>query len=247
MFALTAQHLAYCRPMRREEYDAIADRHYESALAKLTPELAKISSANCDAILLSVQLICFVNWAKGPHLGEYLAFGSQGGSDWLIMFRGIRTTLDGFGRDQFLRTHVPATRSKSRPLIALNEPTGYQERLSELRDHVRFMTSSAEAVQAVDILAECYNSRYAGSDSEYHVVFAWLYRLPDTFLDQLQQRYSVALIVYAYFVVLMHEMERFWYMQGWTRHIMKGIFETLPVEHKVWIKWPMAQIGWIAS
>jgi hypothetical protein len=247
MFALTALHLAYCRPTRREEYIGVADRHYERALARVTPELANISSNNCDAILLSVQLICFVNWARGPRPGEYLAFGDHGRSEWLIMFKGIRTTLDSFGRDEFLKTHTPAIRSRNRPLTTLSEPLDYQKQLSELRNHVIFITSSAEAVQAVDILAECYSSRYAGCDSEYHVVFAWLYRLPDTFLDQLQQRDAIPLIVYAHFVVLMHEMERFWYTQGWTHHIMRGIFEALPAEHNVWIRWPMAQIGWIAS
>jgi hypothetical protein len=98
----------------------------------------------------------------------------------------------------------------------------------------------------VDILQECYSSRYEGVDSEYHVAFAWLYKMSDDFLDRLQQRQTIPLIIYAHFVVLMHEMERFWYMKGWTHHVMRGIFEALSREETAWIRWPMARVGWIA-
>lgn len=249
MFALTALQLGLCRPSRQEEYIATADHHYERALASVTRALTDISSDNCDAILLSVQLICFVSWARGPQPGEYLAFGDHGRSDWLIMFRGIRTTLESFGSNNFTKTHAKAVRSKNRPLPPLSEPPGYEAQLSELREHVSATSppsESEENVRAVDILLDCYSNRYCGVDSEYHVAFAWLYRMSDDFLDRLQQRDAIPLIIYAHFVVLMHEMEKFWYMKGWTHHVMKGIYEALESEHTPWIKWPMARVGYIA-
>lgn len=214
MFSLTALQLAYCRPNRKDEYVTKADHHYEHALSSVTYDIANINTDNCDAILLSVQLICFVSWARGPQPGEYLAFGTYGRSDWLVMFRGIRTTLESFGRENFTKTHAPAVRAKGRPLPPLQEPEGYQDQLSELREHVAATSppaENAEDLEAVDILRECYDSRYGGIDSEYHVVFAWLFRMKDGFLNRLQKRDAVPMIVFAHFVVLMHEMEQFWY------------------------------------
>jgi hypothetical protein len=251
IFALTALHLASCRPNRQDEYLAKADYHYESALTTLTSEIAHIGAHNCDAVLTAVQLICFINWARGPKPGEFLAFGEQGRSQWLIMFRGIRTTLDNFGTLPFSLTHGPATRSINRPLSQLCAPLNYVEQLSELHEHTAFLTAigsaSEEDVLSVNILKECYDSRYGGVDSEYHVVFAWLYRMPESFLDRLQHREAICLIIYAHFVVLMHDMERFWYMKGWTHHVMGGIFAALPNEHRNWIRWPIAHVGWIPS
>jgi hypothetical protein len=249
MFALTALQLSRCRPNRRKQYIATADHHYEIALSRVTPDLAVINSNNCDAILLSVQLICFVNWARGPQPGEFLAFGEHGRSDWLVMFRGIRTTLDSYGRHNFTKTHAPALRSKGRPLPPMDEPVGYSEQLSELREHVLAVCQPSEReenMQAVDILQECYSNRYDGIDSELHVSFAWLYRLPEPFLDRLQARDATTLVIYAHFVVLIYEMERFWYLKGWTHHIMGGIYEALATEHIAWISWAMARVGWIA-
>jgi hypothetical protein len=248
MFALTALQLAHCRPDREAEYRATADHHYERALADVTRSMKNISSGNCDAILISVQLICFVNWARGPQPGDYLAFADRGTSDWLLMFRGIRTTLESFGRENF-KTHASAVESRSRPLPPMHEPLGYQKQLAELREHVSATSSPSESeanVRAMDILQECYSNRYKGVDSEYHVVFAWLYKMSDDFLDHLQQRDVIPLTIYAHFVVLMHEMERFWYMKGWTHHVMRGIFEALSREQTAWIRWPMARVGWIA-
>ncbi|KAH7067641.1 hypothetical protein BKA63DRAFT_121959 [Paraphoma chrysanthemicola] len=249
MFALTALQLSQCRPDRREAYVAKADYHYEKALSAVTPDLAAIDSNNCDAIFVSVQLICFVNWARGPEPGEFLAFGEHGRSDWLVMFRGIRTTLSSYGRHNFTKTLEPAKRSKLRPLPPMEEPCDYMEQLSELRAHVTavcLLSEKDDNAQAIDILQECYFNRYNGVDSELHVSFAWLYKLSDAFLDRLQAHDSIALVIYAHFVVLMHEMERFWYLKGWTHHVMSGIFAALATEHIAWIRWPMAKIGWIA-
>jgi hypothetical protein len=116
MFAFTALHLAHCRPHRKEEYIATADRHYERALILVTPQIANLHSDNCDAVLVAVQLICFVSWGRGPQPGEYLAFGRDKRSDWLVMFRGIRTTFSSIGRSRYDRANVPAARGTGRPL-----------------------------------------------------------------------------------------------------------------------------------
>jgi hypothetical protein len=165
------------------------------------------------------------------------------------MFRGIRTTLESFGRHSFTKTHATTVRSKARPLPQMAEPLTYDVQLSELHEHVSVTspaTTSEENVRAVQVLQECYTSRYGGVDSEYHVVFAWLYKMSEDFLHRLQQRDAIPLVIYAHFVVLMNEMEKFWYMKGWTHHIMGGVFEALGSEHVPWIRWPMARVGYIA-
>ncbi|XPS69862.1 hypothetical protein M3J09_002114 [Ascochyta lentis] len=249
MFAFTALHLAHCRPTRREQYVATADHHYEQALILVTPEIANLGPSNCDAVLAAVQMICFISWGRGPQPGEYLAFGRDKRSDWLMMFRGIRTTLSSISRKEFAKTHAPATNNKSRPLPAQEAPAGYEKQLDELREHVDFVSKDTphheEDTEAVDILREMYNNRYQGIDTEYHVAFGWLYRMTDSFFERLQQRDPTAMIVYAHFVVLISALEQFWYMQGWTHHVMDGIWESLPREHRAWLDWPAKRIAWI--
>ncbi|KAJ8117291.1 hypothetical protein OPT61_g1470 [Boeremia exigua] len=249
MFALTALHLAHCRPDRREQYTATADSHYERALVLVTPNIANLNPSNCDAVLVAVQMICFITWGRGPQPGEYLAFGRDKKSDWLMMFRGIRTTLSSIERPQFAKTHAPATRSKSRPLPLQEIPEEYEKQLDDLREHLDFVSkdtpSHEEDLQSIDILREMYDNRYKGVDGEYHVAFGWLFRMSDDFLERLQQRDPIPMIIYAHFVVLIRVLEQFWYMQGWTHHVMSGIWDLLPREHRAWLDWPIKRIGWV--
>ena len=255
-FALTALHLARCRPDRKEEYVKIANHHYERALALVTPEIAKIHPDNCDAVLGTVHAMCFISWARGPQPGEYLAFAREGQSDWLLMFRGVRATLESIGKQHYSHARTAAAQKKApapkkeRTLPVLEVPGEYDEQLDRLHEYVEFISKDTPAFEgdmmAVQGLRAVFENRYQGKDSEFHVAFGWLYCVPDDFLDRLQQRTSTALIVYAHFIVLLHDMERFWYMKGWTHHVMSGIFEALDDEHMLWITWPMAQVGWIA-
>lgn len=249
MFAFTALHLAHSRPNRREQYVATANHHYERALILVTPEIANLNPSNCDAVLVAVQMICFICWGRGPQPGEYLAFGTGKKSDWLMMFRGIRTTLGGITREKFVKTHEPGTRRKQRPLPVQEVPEGYEKQLDELREHVSFFSEDTleyqEDIEAVDILREMYDNRYQGIDAEYHVTFGWLFRMTDSFLERLQQRDPIPMIIYAHFVVLMRALEQFWYMQGWTHHVMGGVWESLPPEHRAWLDWPITKVGWI--
>lgn len=248
VFAITALHLAYCRPTRRDEYLRQADHHYSAALPDVTAELAHLNQDNCDAVLISVQIICFITWARGPQPGEYLAFGENGRSEWLVMFRGIRTTIESLGYESFVKSHAPSIRAKAKPLPPNPAAPAYKEPLADLRDYIQYGSSPSLLETnryAFDKLLECYNNRYGGVDGEYHVVFAWLYKMQDDFLEALQQHDSVALVIYAHFAVLMNDLECFWYMKGWTAHVLSGIWSILRDEDRVHARWAISVVGWI--
>jgi hypothetical protein len=248
LLAVTALHLAYCRPARHDEYTTLADYHYGAALPSVTSELSHISQENCDAVLLSVQLICFITWARRPQPGEYLAFGENGRSEWLIMFRGVRTTRESLEDGAFTRSLAPNLRTKTGPLRELRPPPAFNEPLAELLSYIKTNSTPSELecnLYSHKVLEECYHNRYCGVDGEYHVVFAWLYKMTDGFLEALQRHDAVPLVLYAHFAVLMNDMEAFWYMRGWTAHVLNGIWGILRDEDRVWIRWPMAIVGYI--
>ncbi|KAF2011394.1 hypothetical protein BU24DRAFT_426470 [Aaosphaeria arxii CBS 175.79] len=251
IFCVTALHLAYCRPARKYEYIELADRHYGLGLPPLTEALANLNADNCDSVYFSVQAVCFVAFARGPQPGQYLAFGENGRSEWLIMFRGIRSTIESISQENFQKTHAINISSTRKPLQPhhVNKPPEWERRLQDLREHVEFLSQNSQhldsILRAVDVLINCYDNRYNGKDGEYHVVFAWLYRMDEAYLKLLQQHDSAALMIYAYFAVLMSDLEKFWYMKGWTHHVMSGIYNAMVEGQKTWVRWPMAQVGWI--
>lgn len=81
-------------------------------------------------------------------------------------------------------------------------------------------------------------------DQEYSV-YAWLYRLDDNFIRCLERKEQIALVVFAYFALLLKELEVYWFMQGWAEHIILGTDQFLDEEHKRWLEWPKEQLGLI--
>ncbi|XP_014555453.1 hypothetical protein COCVIDRAFT_102299 [Bipolaris victoriae FI3] len=249
MLAFAAMHLAHCRPHRKEAYLAMADHHYERALVLVTPQIATLNSDNSDAVLLAEQLICFIGWSRGPQPGEYLAFGRDKKSDWLVMFRGIRSTISNIQRLPSHKTRPYSINGVLPPLPALGVPEEYEKQLDRLMELVKSVSKDSpgyrDDVEAVNILQEMYNNRYQGGEDEYHVTFGWLYRVTDDFLERMQQRDPIPMIIYAHFLVLIRALEQFWYMQGWTHHIMSGIWDLLPTEYRAWLEWPIKRTSWV--
>jgi hypothetical protein len=78
-------------------------------------------------------------------------------------------------------------------------------------------------------------------------VYYWLYCMEDDFLDLIVQRQPLALVVFAHFVVLLRVLSSCWWMQGWTTHLMQEIWGLLDEDHRLWICWPIEELGWRPS
>lgn len=78
-------------------------------------------------------------------------------------------------------------------------------------------------------------------------VYYWLYCMENDFLDLIVQRRPLALVVFAHFVVLLRVLSGCWWMQGWTTHLMQEIWELLDEDHRLWICWPIEELGWRPS
>lgn len=247
IFAITALHLAECRPARKEGYIRLANRHYEQAVPLVSSELSRLNAQNCDAVFLSVELISLIGWARGPQPGDFLAFGANRMSETLIMFRGIRTTIELLDYDAFTRSFTAQKNTRGRPLTHIVR-LAYEQPLDNLRDYIEHASPSGQLdsnMSAMDLLQLCFSNRYNGVDSEYHDVFAWLFQVEDQFLDALQRHDAVPLVMYAHFAVLLKDIECHWYMKGWTTHVLEGIWHVLPDKDRVYLRWSIGTIGWI--
>jgi hypothetical protein len=247
VFTITALHLAHCRPARHSEYTTKANQHYAKALPMVTSELSHINQRNCDAVLVSAELISLIGWARGPQPGEFLAFGANERSEWLIMFRGIRYTMESLNYDSFTKSYAPQMRARGKPLQYGTRPA-FEQPLADLRHYIEYASSPshlASNLYALELLLECYGNRYNGIDNEYSIVFTWLFKMEEDFLEAMQRHDAVPLVLYAHFTVLINDMERFWYMKGWTTHVISGIWGLLKDEDKIQLRWPIEIVGWI--
>lgn len=75
-------------------------------------------------------------------------------------------------------------------------------------------------------------------------VYSWVYKLNDAFIELLIKHDSLALVIFAHFCVLLKFLGSCWWMQGWSTHLMQEIWDLLDEEHRLWICWPIEELGW---
>lgn len=54
-----------------------------------------------------------------------------------------------------------------------------------------------------------------------------------------------AVVIYAHFLVMLKKLESQWWLEGWATHIMEKVWASLDDEHRLWIQWPIEELGWV--
>jgi hypothetical protein len=85
----------------------------------------------------------------------------------------------------------------------------------------------------------------ASTTTEMADVFIWLFRITDAYLALLQRRTQPSLAILAFFCPLARRLDGNWWMQGWSSLLMGRIWDALDEEHRLWVQWPVEEMGWL--
>lgn len=257
ILSVSALHMEHLK--ENTEYLPKANEHWDIALRSATSLLSNINEHNCHALYVFAMLSCFQTLARGPKPGNFLLFGNGDNAEWLIFFRGLRsisqvvagasvhkgaaaiiwnTALQNF--EEFSSESDPALES---------EPIADPRQL--LAGHMAGDPDWPTYITTLNQLSICFSTVFDGSQAHgtTHAkdVFAWMHNISDHFILRLQQHQPAALTLFAYFVVLIKQMERGWMMHGWSSHLLSGIYDAMEPSRTLWLRWPMENIGWLPS
>ena len=251
ILSLSALHLAHFKKGHRDYYLELAHYHYNIALPTATSLLEAFSEKTCSALYMFSSLCTLFTLGMGPKPGDFLVFGEYGVAEWLVLFRGLRTILE---------SHPGVLEnSELSPMFSIsirqvNQPPSNSQQLQTLQRLIIDTAPEGRDVQvyltALEELSRSFPSTSIpgqGSQTSPQIIFVWLYRLSDDFMQRLQQRDPIALVIFAHFCVLLNNLSSFWWVNGWVEHLLSAIYRSLDVEHQMWMSWPMEEIGWIPS
>ncbi|KAE8317951.1 hypothetical protein BDV41DRAFT_561118 [Aspergillus transmontanensis] len=237
------------------------DRHYNTALTQVSSSIAGLNESTCQVVYGSSVLICLCSLAKGPEDGEYLAFSDSDRAEWLTLLRGIRSITE-VSRDLFYIDPVSSPTSETRERLLQGEPQLCHEniwpewkgRLKECGQLIEMEYTAGGGIQhAVYVhvltnLTNAFHHVYGKTDisrgERCAKTFQWLYQLPDEFVFDLQERKWPALLLLSYFLVLLQQLNSYWFVKGWPEHVMGEIYRSFSEQQRIWLQWPANQIGW---
>ncbi|KAL4810611.1 hypothetical protein BDV18DRAFT_165297 [Aspergillus unguis] len=245
LLALAAFHLVRTKDghLLDIDYTVEAERNYGLALQEAASTMPQINSANGQILYTGAIFIFICSLARGPQAGEYLAFRDDGDPGCLVLFLGVRSILEmcsgAFSLD-LSSSHATS------PYISSGSPaSGTEDHLNRLYLLIENTYPQASAYSdysnVLGRLRETYTTVRSSNGDNFPRIFYWLYTLPDTFIADLQNRQPLALVLFAFFAVLLKEVDSTWFIRGWPEHIISGIYTQLDEYHRQFITWAVEQ------
>jgi hypothetical protein len=282
IFVLSALHLASIskNDQDRESYLAIATHEQHLALPEATALLSNITQDNCSAVY-AFSIITFISkWAAPRNPKDTLLEGGTAISEWLTLFRGIRSIGESFMAILMDGPMGVAVRQGQRRFVLTEEmkhspwwaKTLEHAKLEQLRRNIMNSIRDKESLQlyldAINDLEPCFCS-LAVADEEVDLdqdtslprkhsilrqrqpevsgIYAWLYKASDRYLELLSGGDQEALVIFAHFCAVLHFLDGYWWMRGWSTHLINTVDELLQSDYKFWIQWPVEVIGYAAA
>ena len=249
ILAFSGFHLARIQK-HESKYYFEAERNYATALRMVSAAVPLLDNHNCQALYMAAVLILICSFAKGHPPDEFLVFRDDGRAGSLFLLMGVRSILENCSRE-VLEIHSEHTERNSQPSYLCHRVSGYSNQIEQLRTLIAGKVRADDNrypayINVLDRLHHCFDSIYGRqslTDGDlWPQIFGWLYTLPDDFVVDLQHRNSVALVIFAFYIVLLKRISSVWFIQGWPEHIMGGIRKFVHEEHRLFIQWPMEQM-----
>ncbi|KAL6884438.1 hypothetical protein GGI43DRAFT_419517 [Trichoderma evansii] len=261
--AVSALHIASYRPAEKALYISKAIFYHQVASRKAMKELGTITSEipieRAEHLYLFSILTIYVALASPRREYGSLLLGESGCPEWMSLLRGTKSLLVLMGE----RVHTgPLSRlfvHGQKRWLAMHpeiEP-GYQDNLSDNSPFVKLQTWLEESVanretlkvylSAVSELRATFRLLEGGWQLDGTDVFVWVWEVADEFLSFLEVPTQEAVAIFAHFCVLLKKLDNQWWLKGWGDHLMSRAYHMLDNQHKLWIQWPIEQIGWVAS
>lgn len=241
ILAIAALHLAQCRPERQSHYYTQATELQSHALNGFTAAQRKVDSSNCAAILLfssllPVHILADRSRTRGIGFGEHL--------DHFISCVSLMQSVHHIVISdwwQYLKE------SELKPLLDVpqpNEPYNIPDqcrRLTYLVKNADLGPASIKAYErAVDRLQWIFAASQAPVEQPTTIqwLMGWPAQLTDEYIGLLKERRPEALIILAYYGVLLHFYRKSWAVGDSGSTLIKAIREHTGYHWEEWMAWP---------
>lgn len=249
ILAISALHLSSVRPGKGEYFNIIAEKHQNLALGSFRNAISSISRENCNAFFaLSSLVVVYAFASLHPSRGIATAGTEHIFPESLSLIRGVNSILQTVWPWILAGSlgGLVEDRLEARSCSELPEVMEIQlGQLYSLCGETSLDPDWEDALKhAIAELRSCYAKFYSkrASRCEVSIAFVWPVVLRPTFVASLQALKPEALVVLAFYCVVLHHLDEYWWMEGRGRYILNTICLSLDKEWLDWVRWPRAVV-----
>ncbi|KAI2785536.1 hypothetical protein F4815DRAFT_490609 [Daldinia loculata] len=231
LLSVAALHLSRFKPQRRDTLIEQAMVHHNASM--LTTWFAFANPREPDNLLL-------ISNGVTP--------------EWLFLFRGMRSVIelnsDAISSIAALSFIFDSGRQMNDAWENTTPPEheGLKELENNLKLYVKDPQKLDELTHGIESLKRSFvyfsNGNFT-DDQRLRAAFMWLFKVRENFVTLLKERDNEALCVLSFFCVLLQRLDYLWCIEGWGMHLVGRIYSVLDEGHRLWIRWPIEEIGWV--
>lgn len=243
ILSLSALHVAHTRPPNRAALLHLAAEHRSKALDGFTEDLQNVSIDNSTALFANSSLTFFYAFASfSTNFDDDKADSSVRttqvlGKDWISLVRGTSAVLHSsylHVREGPLRSFVELQNFAELDVAECIRHSDFGARLQDIKrmwsvdEHAEVYNETLELLlrcsswmEQFDLMTDEAQSTF-GYNRFCSGPFIWLINAPERYIVLQQQRQPPALIIFAYYGVLLHRLNNYWWAEGCGRSIVKA-------------------------
>ncbi|KIX93605.1 uncharacterized protein Z520_10783 [Fonsecaea multimorphosa CBS 102226] len=243
ILAISAIHIGILRPHRREYYHSLATSLQSKALADFNEILSRIDATSCLPVLLFSHLIGLHTFHD---IFNVLKDDFNTFMDGLVgcvrLLRGVNLVTQTW-RDVLLQSELgDIMREADQAHCSEKTSHGECSPLRDLIDAADLSLSSKEVCrEALEKLQEYFDveNGYPGELlATTNVIFAWFVTASSQYTELMDQRRPEALILLAYYAVLLHRRRKSWVVGDAGQRLLTSITTHLGRRWETWLAWP---------
>ncbi|KLP05448.1 Uncharacterized protein Y057_5644 [Fusarium fujikuroi] len=258
ILAFSGYHLAHLHPEKRHSYLLQASKHQNASLRGLREALSEpVTSSNCHALYASTTFIVVNKFAAFPNCDDFRSHGCSqpvqslmeifslvNGMEAVLHSPGAADLRNGPLKELFCETPHPHVNSYLlRGLHARLPELARRIASDSMEDQSRAVLTSA-VVSITGCVDDAFSNLYKVSPPELRVIFSWPMSVPRDFLDLAVSGHPLALIILAYYDILLYWGEtEYWFFENWAEALITAIVEK--VKGSPWddlLNWPVEVI-----
>lgn len=257
ILALSALHLSLVRPHKASQYRHASDTHLATALALFQPEIATLSTANCDACFAFSTFVFTHGWAaQHPKKPSTLFWSAPHDDPDLVHVHWVKLHRSSYALllSQFPSLKVGPLEPLFAPWVGLDpnrvEPLPKDDEaqllvLESAWKHSPLLTDDVKAVldkahftvrRVFSLIVNCPQI------SKLSSVMAWFSIISEEYLKMLEDKVPEALLVVAYYCVALKKAENMWWVRGKGENLLKTVLRELGPGWERWTAWPVEQV-----
>ncbi|KAJ5901854.1 hypothetical protein N7495_002382 [Penicillium taxi] len=253
ILALAALHVARYNNGRKHTLLQYAIERHSASISKALPLVSGVTAQTSTPLFVFGVLTLYYSLARPIQENEMVVFGSDAVPEWLYIMRGIDAVVSmetsllsspvslifrsTWGSLDYWKAHTP---EKYQVL------TEFEEKIwAEAPENRERQIVLQEAVMALNRSYSFFYGQSFKDQDKLRGFYEWLFEIDDAYLALLKTGDNGALCVLAFYAVLVRDLERFWWIEEWAVHLIRGVYMLLDGEHRLWIRWAIEEIGWV--